>query len=338
MDPHIVAAVVSGRLVPRRAADAAFIPKTDGSAGMSPGRAADGWCGFRVDRRCSLQDSGGEAMLPSGCRHFPRVIRQDAREVRLTLSHYCPTAAAMLLADGPVTIMDVGPPLALTERIEGLDARNALPPLVRPGLLADLDGYAAWEDAVVFTLARATSIHAALARITTATEDVRRWTPDQGPLAARVAKAFAPDPSSRPDPSDPSDLSDPFWTIRQITGPHPLLAVPPHFPRAWAAVEAHSRDWLRRPLAKYMAACAFGNWTAYRGQGLRSVVAWLRGCYDVLRLQLVRHAENGRLNAGRGIEAFRMADLILVHNVPSMEFGREAVIFESDTRMRRKKR
>ena len=38
------------------------------------------------------------------------------------------------------------------------------------------------------------------------------------------------------------------------------------------------------PIANYLAARLFGNWVAYQGHGLRSVVAWVRACYDVLRV------------------------------------------------------
>ena len=68
-------------------------------------------------------------MLPSACRHFPRVYLRDARGDLLTLSHFCPTAASLLFEPGPVGVIDAPRPLALDEPIEGLDAREVLPPL-----------------------------------------------------------------------------------------------------------------------------------------------------------------------------------------------------------------
>ena len=297
---------------------------------MSLARTADGWCGFRHDQRCSLQNAGGEAALPSACRHFPRVFLRDARGTMVTLSHYCPTAAALLLEDeGPVTVVDAAAPLALAEPIEGLDARDALPPLLRPGLLADMRGYAGWEDAALAAFAEAPSVAIALDRIAAATEQVRRWTPQRGRLVDAVASAFAAAAASSVSGSTGHDISEGFGAIREVTGPHPLLAVGADFEHQWTILHSQSGAFLRRPMANYMAACTFGNWTAYRGQGLRTVVAWLRGCYDVLRVQLVRHARAaGGINREVLIESFRMADFIIVHTVPSLEFGRTAAVFE----------
>jgi hypothetical protein len=124
-------------------------------------------------------------------------------------------------------------------------------------------------------------------------------------------------------------LCEGFGAIREVTGPHPLLAVGTDFEQHWTTLHAQSDALLRQPMANYMAACTFGNWTAYRGQGLRTVVAWLSGCYDVLRIQLVRHARAaGGINREVMIESFRMADFIIVHTVPSLEFGRTAAVFE----------
>ena len=49
----------------------------------------------------------------------------------------------------------------------------------------------------------------------------------------------------------------------------------------------------------------------------------------MLRVQLVRHARAaGGINREVLIESFRMADFIIVHTVPSLEFGRTAAVFE----------
>lgn len=294
---------------------------------MSLARTPDGWCGFRQDHRCSLQQAGGESMLPSACRHFPRVFLRDGRGTMVTLSHYCPTAAALLLDDDrPATVVDAPARLALGEPIEGLDASDALPPLVRPGLLADLQGYAAWEEAALAEFSKSPA-DVALDRITAATEQIRQWTPQRGLLNTAVSGAFA---SASAAPRTPDyALSEGFGAVREVTGPHPLLDVDAGFADDWRALRSHPADVLRRPVANYMAACTFGNWTAYRGQGLRTVVAWLRGCYDVLRVQLVRHTKAaGTINREVMIESFRMADFIIVHTVPSLEFGRSAAVFE----------
>jgi hypothetical protein len=265
-------------------------------------------------------------MLPSACRHFPRVYLRDGRGCLVTLSHFCPTAAALLFDDSPVTVRDAAVPLALDEPIEGLDARDALPPLVRPGMLADLDGYAAWEAAAIATLVATPQAESALTKIEVATEIVRQWTPSSGPLAEVVTEAYyGPPPAPGPAP-----LSDGFHIVRELTGPHPLMEVAAGFDQAWVQLLGERADVLEGPVARFLAASAFGNWIAYRGQGLRSIAAWLRAGHDVLRVQLVNHLQGvrGPIGAAALIEPFRMADYIMVHTVDSLAFGRAAVSLE----------
>ena len=329
VEPHIADAVATGRIIPVSSTPAPFVARAEDPSGVSLARTGDGWCGFRHDSRCSLQSAGGEAMLPSACRHFPRLVLQDARGTLVALSHFCPTAASLLFDDRPLAIVDAPPRLAPAQPIEGLDARDALPPLVRPGLLSDIEGYEAWEHAVVREFAGSASVARALERIATATELVRGWTPRTGPLATAVAGAFASAEGSERG----AELSDAFGVLREVTGPHPLLTVPAGFVDAWHLLDAAQGHALHRPIANYMAACAFANWTAYRGQGLRTVVAWLRACYDVLRLQLIQQRPPAApLDRAGIVAAFRMADFIVVHSVPSIEFGRAAAVFEQSAK------
>ncbi len=323
VEPRLAEALASGRVVPLRPTSPG-LPFTASTA-LLP-RTGSGECGFHNHDRCALQQAGTEALLPSACRHFPRVYLRDGRGSLVTLSHFCPTAAALLFDDSPVTVLDASPPLALDEPIEGLDAQDALPPLVRPGMLADLEGYAAWEAAAITTLVGAPQAESALTKIEAATEILRQWTPSSGPLAAAVTRAYHPPaPVSRPAP-----LSKGFEIVRELTGPHPLMQVPAGFDQAWAQLLGGRGGVLRGPVARYLAATAFGNWIAYRGQGLRSIAAWLRAGHDVLRVQLVNHlqAVSGSIGPAALIEPFRMADYIMVHTVDSLAFGRAAVSFE----------
>lgn len=293
---------------------------------MAPARTASGDCGFHHDCRCSLQLTGGEALLPSACRHFPRVYLRDARGDLLTLSHFCRTAASLLLHDEPVAVVDVHPPLALEEPIEGLDARDVLPPLVRPGMLADMQGYDAWESAVIATFVDAPDAVSAFARIESATSRIRGWTPGSAPMRMAVAEAFA-----RGDDSPGSPLlSAAFTLVAELTGPHPLMEVPPDFAAGWQRVAGSMDARRHRSIGRYLAAATFANWIAYRGQGLRSIVAWLQACYDVLRVQLTRALPplSGTLDERAHLEAIRMTDYIMVHTVDSLAFGREALRFE----------
>ena len=319
VEPTIVDAVRTGLILPIVSTPAPFEPLVEGG-GVAPARTRTGDCAFHNNNRCSLQECGSEAMLPSACRHFPRVFLRDARGLLVTLSHFCPTAASLLFEPGPDTIVDAPASLLIAEPIEGLDARDVLPPLVRPGLLADIESYGIWERAVVRTLLEAPDASAALDTIGRATERVRRWTPCDGSLADAVVKAFE-------DPGDrlaPAPGLRPLDVVLKLTGPHPVMNLPPSFAADWERVHADASAILRRPLARYLAASAFGNWTAYRAQGLRSVVVWLLACYEVVKLQIVRHLadRSGPRDPSDFADPFRMADYVMVHTVDSLAFGR----------------
>src|SRR4029453_4607238 len=125
---------------------------------------------------CHIHRDIGENAFPSGCRHFPRKVLHDTRGSLISLSHFCPTAAAMLLTGGALSIVEARPPLRLEMEMEGLDARKALPPLLRPGLLCDLQGYETWERAGLAMFARPDCRYiTCLADFAAATEIIRRW-------------------------------------------------------------------------------------------------------------------------------------------------------------------
>jgi len=324
VEPHIVDAVRAGRVLPVISTPVPFEPLAEGD-GLAPSRTHSGDCSFHNQDRCSLQQSASEAMLPSACRHFPRVFLRDGRGLLLTLSHFCPTAASLLFDPGKVSIVDAPGSLMIAEPIEGFDAREALPPLVRPGLLTDVDGYALWEESVVRAFVDGADAALALSRIDAATECVRSWTPARGPLSDAVIPAFA---TGKRTPYDPG-LSKSFELVRELTGPHPLMEVPVEFAQAWERIRQMADDILQQPVRRYLAASAFGNWIAYRGEGLRSVVAWLHACHDVLRVQMVRHlAGKSAIIPEDLIEPIRMADYIMIHTVDSLAFGRAAAAFE----------
>ena len=323
VEPRILEAVGAGRVTVARSTPLAFTRSSDGSS-VVPARTDSGDCSFHQASRCSLHAAGGETLLPSACRHFPRVYLRDARGDLLTLSHFCPTAASLLLAEGPVRTVDAQPPLALGEPIEGLDARDALPPLVRPRMLADIAGYAAWEGAVIDCFLETQDADAAFATISRATDVVRQWTPAQGALRERVLETFARGGA----PGQPASLSDAFALLRELTGPHPLIEVRLDFDAQWVRIDAAMSDAARRVIARYLAAATFGNWIAYRGQGLRSIVAWLRACYDVLRVRMVNGMHASRSGDAALLDAIRTTDYIMVHTVDSLAFGRGAVAFE----------
>ena len=113
----------------------------------------DGACAFHR-RRTGAPGCGLHAHRPASCEHFPFVCVTDPRGVHVTLSHYCPTAAALLFEDGDGAIVEGPPVLAHAEVPEGLDAREALPPVDDHGrgpapTLMSWEGVWQWQHAFV---------------------------------------------------------------------------------------------------------------------------------------------------------------------------------------------
>ena len=239
----------------------------------------------------------------------------------VSLSHYCPTVARMAFA-GECSRGIVPAPDALVAHLhlEGLDARDALPPLLQPGMLTDLEGYRAWEREAVGFLERGDAPETAIARIRMMTERLLGWSPGRTSLAAAVeaASAAARTTGAGPDgrrAEKPSALQD-FETVRRaIPEVHrPTPAVPGAGARdarwvapAWSAF-AH-------PLGRFLAAHAFANWTAYLGTGLESVVRSLEVALVLVRVEAGRLCEERQqaLDPETLLESFRAADLLLVH-------------------------
>jgi Fe-S-cluster containining protein len=93
-------------------------------AGGTLPRDANGACIFHQDR-CTVYEH-----RPLSCMHFPYVCMIDPRGVHVTLSHYCPTAAALLFEhDRPIAVVEGPSPVPLLDVPEGLDARESLPPI-----------------------------------------------------------------------------------------------------------------------------------------------------------------------------------------------------------------
>src|SRR4030095_8008646 len=109
-------------------------------------RTATGDCVFypRNSGLCVIHRDLGEPMLPATCRHFPRLAVRDGRGTFISLTHYCPTAAASLFRDD-VEIEIIQSPRAFPPAdYEGLRVDpEAWPPLLHPRMLMDPDGYSA---------------------------------------------------------------------------------------------------------------------------------------------------------------------------------------------------
>ena len=127
-----------------------------GEGGILP-RNESGACVFH-DGQCMVYEH-----RPLSCVHFPYVCMIDPRGVHVTLSHYCPTAAALLFEhEGPIEVVEGPSPVPLLEIPEGLDARESLPPMrefvaspkpqAPSPTLMSWDEFAQWEREELRTL------------------------------------------------------------------------------------------------------------------------------------------------------------------------------------------
>jgi hypothetical protein len=320
-------AMADGRLALPTSARTVVEPLRD-AGNLPPGAVAtlattpSGACAFydRTARRCAVHRELGHHALPSACRHFPRRCLIERGAVFVSLSHYCPTVARMALRDeGAGGIVAAPESLVGLVHLEGLDARHVLPPLLRPGMLTDLDGYHAWERAAVRILDAGEAPEAALARVAAMTRDVQAWEPGQVTLSQAVGRAEGDvrgGAVSADARADPDAIRAAFEVARAAV---PAALRPDEAPDDLDAADLRwvAATWPRfaRPLGRFLAAHAFGNWCAYLGSGLATVVDALDLALAVVRAEAARRcARQGQpLDDEILVKAFRAADLLLVH-------------------------
>lgn len=172
--------------------------------------------------------------MPQACQQFPRVATLSPLGASVTLSSFCPTAASLLFDDGPFEIVQIPD----VRSYEGLDARDVMPPLLRPGMLMDWESVARWEALAVATLSEHRhAVDRAIAIITRASEQVcATWTPGHGSLAGALDRAFA----AEAEPAEPVN---------------PGTKEP--------------------AVSRFLAAHAFACWPMYDGRGIRGALDWL---------------------------------------------------------------
>jgi hypothetical protein len=279
-------------------------PLPEGAAALL-GTETDGTCRFHERQRCAVHRDLGEDALPSACQQFPRIALVDGRGTFVRLSHFCPTAASLLVQTSEFSIVAAPEVLTLQGRVEGLDARAVLPPLLRPGLLTDLPGYGEWEALGVETLACGDwTASEALSVIDAATRATLEWRPGQDPLADEARRAFASAVPSAIDEEPERDLQRFAHAAASIPEGLRAPANPRGIEALWSRVDAElrARDAATRA---WLASHLFGNWIAYSANGLATVVEYLRVCLAVLRVELARQPQ--------WLEAIRQSDHILHH-------------------------
>jgi hypothetical protein len=293
----------------------------------------------RAAHRCRVHRDHGEAALPDSCRHFPRRSLIDPRGTFVSLSHFCPTAASLLLdSDAPLAIVDTPAAFPQDRTYDGLDARQGWPPLLRPDVLFDFQSFDLWEQFLVATLGSPVGdVSTALITIADAAERLRDWPVERGPLVEWTASALNPSLASAPvralatsDATMTHDAADAAWRYERLnradafqavcgTVPHGLSApeLPEHLDEWDAAWVASQWSGHSRAVRRFLCAKAFGSWTSYQSRGIRTQVAELFVAATILRVECVRAcARAGRsLDRETLLDAVRMTDWLLVHLV-----------------------
>ena len=272
---------------------------------------------------CSIQRELGHEHLPASCRHFPRVALLEADATRVTLSHFCPTAAWMLFAPdaGKLAIVHDAAGIADRREHDGFDARQTIPPLLRPGVAMDAETCRLWEQHVIGALDSAgRAPEETLAGLAFTTDEIRNWTAGQGALESHARTALA----AAAEPRGPGGR----WqmTLPSASRLFSLAAasVPPGLAPPGAPDDAEAADigWVKprwtvfsRPLGRYLAARSFAAWSAYLGEGLRTQVAMLAVALAAVRIEAVRETARASrpLDPALLHAAIRSADLLLHH-------------------------
>ena len=283
-------------------------------------RTATGDCVFyhRKSGLCVIHRDLGEPMLPATCRHFPRLAVRDTRGTFISLTHYCPTAAASLFRDDvPIEIIE-SPPAFPEADYEGLVVTSDdWPPLLRPDCLADIQSYTAWERHMVARCADETlSPESVIATLERDARIVRTVSPVTG---AAIVNAIDRLPVDGVDAPVPEALDASLAYYLEV-----LEAVPDEWrPEAdtRGLTECYRRcvaaEWtgFTAPLRRYLAAKAFASWTAYQGRGFLTIVRGLEVALALVRVEAVRRCRDGDhpLDADLLREAFRQADFALNH-------------------------
>jgi hypothetical protein len=287
--------------------DAAIFERTDSGA-----------CVFfdRGSRLCLVHRDLGESALATTCRTFPRLAVEDARGTFITLSHFCPTAAAQLFRDDvPLEVVE-SPPAFPAADYDGLAVTgDDLPPLLRPDVLMDADGYTAWERHMVAVCAATPCAESAIATLVRDASVLRAWTGGGTPLAAAVEALPAGHVRAAPPATLEESLrlhAEAMTCVPDELRPEPDDA---GLDQAYEMFVHAAWPAFARPLRYYVAAKAFASWTAYQGRGVASIVRGLEAALALVRVEASRQCRDAgaALDAERMKEAIRQADFILNH-------------------------
>jgi hypothetical protein len=204
--------------------------------------------------------------------------------------------------------------------LESLDAREAWPPLLRPGVLAGLEAYERWESRLLEEWITPASQGESGLRDTLAdairwTDIVRAWGPADGALIVWARRPWQP---RRGLPSLSADRASTEldYLLNTLMSRVPAEWRAPRWPQgltdSTAAGAGITRIHADAALARYLAVRLAGSWVAYQGRGLRSVMASLVSSYALAALALARNGD-GTVTIGRLTSAVRAADWLQLH-------------------------
>lgn len=243
---------------------------------------------------CVIHRDLGEPQLPSTCRHFPRLAVRDARGTFISLTHYGPTAVAMLFEGDRALEIVEGPAAFPAAEYDGLIVEpGAWPPLLHPRMLMDLDGYTAWERHMVARCAEPSATpDAVIATLARDARLLRDFVPGRVPLAAAVAAL--PRDLVECEPAATLEASLAHQADVMAAVPEELKPARDEDGLAESFVQRVAPAWAlwRAPLNRYLAAKAFASWTAYQGRGILTIVQGL-DAERVLDAELLREAIRG---------------------------------------------
>jgi hypothetical protein len=285
---------------------------------------------------CRVHRELGEAALPRSCRNFPRVALLAPDSTDLTLSSYCPSAASLLFEPRPDAgdAIAVSPPAFPERDYEGLAARDALSPFLRPGVLMGWAAYRRWEAFCVSELTtRAPEI--ALGSLARAAERLRGWTPAAGPFDEVLVRAL--DDAVRVDEPCPAPAAAECEQLFDLAIGACLPGLDsPSWPTGWRRdferFVAPAWPAFELPIGRYLASRAFASWIALHGPGLRTAVRAVRAAYAVLCIEAARRGASAQrtLESDGLREAIRASDLLLVHLADPEAFARLLAAFEGE--------
>jgi hypothetical protein len=254
---------------------------------------------------CAIHREFGDESLASACRQFPRIVVLEPGQTSVSLSHYCPTAAGLLFREASdFSIVDAPAAFPSTWPFEGLDARGAYSPLLRPGVLLGFDGLRAFERSALAVLSEI-DVRRAVARIVTSVEQIRQWRPDLGPLPAWILRAFA-----EAVPLTTHLSADPR---RMLAGSVPIGGSHPAGLPDFAGADPDLDPKIDLALRRYLAARLVAAWVMFQADDLATVAAYLARCLDcVFLFESARDRTEPEVERWR--EAIRHADLWLLHH------------------------